>query len=638
MSSREPFLAITNCTGGLNTGPVLTVPEGQVALAENIDWHESSVARKRNGVTAVSSPSTVGGAVVTYLSSAAYGDGDPIEASLIAIDNNGEFYDKQAGSASSWTNTTKVDAGAGGLGAFAVSFNGKWYVAYNSAVDRLHVLCSRNGVEKVYRTGLATPAAPTAADAGSGTYSTKRYYQVCWTMQTTGVTLLRSDFSPALAHTPDGSHASVTVTRPTAPSEGETHWELYGSADGLSYYLLSTIVIGTTTYSDSAAPSSYSSGTVAEDAGTYAPLVSAKVLGVDENRLLLGGSWEDATLASRVWWTPVIGADGVGDDERTVNTTDVKNYLDLDPYVGGGVTAISGPILGNPYVWKERRMYKFVRTGDVSAPYLPVVISRSVGCVRQHTVVHAETADGEPAVYWLAQEGPYCASADGVKWLGEPIRDVCRWLSYPWAHGLYYADRHQVWWWVYRSVTESQRASSLSGSGYANNLVLVYDIRRQSWTTYTDYLSQAVTSAMHGRDSTVHTGQTFPWRVPHIALASLGHCESGTTDLGYPYRARLTTRPFLPQGWMTDIGVTEVEVLGTGRVQVGLVRDLDAETRNETVTLTPEGEAESTWAKVEGLALSSAKMVQVQLEDEIDTEDTWQVEAVVLRTRQEGVR
>ena len=57
-----------------------------------------------------------------------------------------------------------------------------------------------------------------------------------------------------MSFTPDGSHANATVTKPaaTSPTCGETHWELYGSADDATYYLLATTVVGTTTVADPA--------------------------------------------------------------------------------------------------------------------------------------------------------------------------------------------------------------------------------------------------------------------------------------------------------------------------------------------------------------------------------------------------
>lgn len=656
MASREPFLAVTDCTLGLNSGPVLTLPERQVPLAENVDWYNTSVARKRTGVTAITSPTM---AKIYLLSSGAYdsgvsyGSGNEAEHTwfvygLATGGSTVEFQYRSPGSGSSWTTMTLVDAGSTTLAnlytAFGVFFNGKWFVTYaeSSPSHRLHVYESRNSTKKLYRVGLATPGALTVADtASAGSYpAVLRYYKIAWTMQTAGVTLLRSDYSAVSSFTPSGTKTGALITRPTAPSEGETHWEVYGSADGAIYYLLSTIAIGTTTYTDTALVTTYSNNTVAEDAGTYTQLHNPLVLGVDDNRLLMAGSRADATLASRLWWTPVVGSEGAGDDQRWVNTTAQKNYLDLDPYECGDVTAIGAPLFGTTYVFKQRRIYKLVRTGDVAAPYVPVVVTSSVGCIRQHTVVYGEMQAGEPAIYWLDESGPYRMSSAGLEWLGEALSARWRQFGLQRAHGIYWPMRQQVWWWVYDYGIDTLTET---GTAQEPNTVVVYDIRRASWAVYTGGIATSPTSAMHGLVDSSSTYKNSLTTVPHVvsnsgSAVTIGQCYAGTTDFGTAFQASLTTRPLMTQGWMTNLGVTEVEVFGTGRLSVGLVRDLGVETRAEVVDLVPEADEARVWKKVEGVGVADAKMVQVQLQDEYPTPETWQVDAVVLRTRHEGVR
>lgn len=100
------------------------------------------------------------------------------------------------------------------------------------------------------RAAFTTPAAPTGADSGSGTYhAVLRYYRLQWTNYSANEYDIRGTVGPALSFTPSGSGTGVVITRPTAGA-GASHWLLWGSVNDREYYLITRVAIATTTYTD----------------------------------------------------------------------------------------------------------------------------------------------------------------------------------------------------------------------------------------------------------------------------------------------------------------------------------------------------------------------------------------------------
>ena len=131
------------------------------------------------------------------------------------------------------------------------ALDGNDFIAYRSAQDRMHLWDTSNW----RRAGLAQPAAPTAANTGSGAYSGKRYFRVRYTIQSGGKTLVRSEPSLSLTFVPSGTGAAARVTKPASISENETHWEIEASEDNANYYQIGTVAVGTTTFDDTTASS-----------------------------------------------------------------------------------------------------------------------------------------------------------------------------------------------------------------------------------------------------------------------------------------------------------------------------------------------------------------------------------------------
>lgn len=325
----------------------------------------------------------------------------------------------------SWHTVSVTDAftldGSSELQVRGASLHGKLFILYNSAVDRVHLWDGTS----LRRAGLAQPSAPTAADSGAaGTVNDNRYYRVRYTRQVSSVTVTRSEPSAALLHNPGASNVSVTVTKPASISEGETHWELEASKDNVLFYRIATTAVGTTTYVDSITDgTSYrESGVLSEDIGDYTLIPSAKYITVDFDRPIFGGSWETAAYASRVQWTPVGKASGVGNDERLELDTDP--WLDLDNYEGGGLTDLSESINGYVYATKLSAIYQLVRSGEREDAYDVIPITKAYG-VFSGSLVTGIDNQGTPSLFGLDfNVGPiYIGSAgNGVETCGTDLK------------------------------------------------------------------------------------------------------------------------------------------------------------------------------------------------------------------------
>jgi hypothetical protein len=649
MSSREPYLVIRDLSGGLNvTDPPESVPENQVCEAYDVEWYQSTMPRKRNSPTKVTvsgfSPSGNYAGLFRHTPQGASGE---TATELWALTTDPALGRWQSGG---WSTITLLDTLSEPEHAQAQSFRNKFFWAYNSTADRLHVWDGTS----FRRAGLATPAAPTVANTGSGSYAaTIRYYKVAYTEVVSATVRRRSELSAAQSFTPSGSGTHARVTKPAALSEGETHWELYGSADGTNYYLITSTVVGTTTYDDSANPSTYSSGTLADDAGANTAFPSARVLAALDNRLFLARSWEDDAYDSRVWWGPVFGTTGLRDEERLDATG--AYYVDVDPGVHGPIRGL-GVAGGNLIVFKSSAIYKLVPTGDIASPYVVVQITPNVGLLHQRSVVNAVDEYGQPVIAWLARRGPYRYGPQGIQYLGRDIESIWdNWTASTErkAFGVYYSDRSQIWWWFAAGTT-----------AYASTL-LVLDVQkgrsvggvvRGGWTNYTGSIVLAAHAAMHS--STIDGSGTGVFLKPYFGLstAALSGAElwkgDSTSTVGDPtvgsgvianFAAWVVTRPYMVGGEGINGGVTEVEIhakaLASTTVAVGLIADYGVETRTFTTSIAAAASETRVVRKLEDAALTEARVVQFDIGDHGSASAKhWQMDALVARVRDEQAR
>lgn len=324
-----------------------------------------------------------------------------------------------------WAATSFSDTAAAGNLRYmhSVPQNGKFFLCYDSNVNRLHV--AENGV--VRRVGLIVANTPSVAQMGVGAVSFTRFYRVRNTVQSSGVTVRRSEPSASVTITIT-NRLGATVTKGAVSGDGETHWELEASASSSGpWYRIATTVVATTTVDDTSA--SISTTTLSDTEGLYIPPPSAKYIVTDGKVLLMAGAWESTAatgetlpVQNRVWYTRPLGASDVSDDESIPDTGEQINWQEVGD--GGPITGLVGPINGEIFVFKASSFYKLVPTGDLTTPYAVVLMSNAYGAVDQRVIAEGDFA-GAPAVYFADQSALYVLSAGGVQCVSEGIaRDL----------------------------------------------------------------------------------------------------------------------------------------------------------------------------------------------------------------------
>ena len=117
--------------------------------------------------------------------------------------------------------------------------------------------------------GVVAPDAPAVATGAATGLTGDYYYKVSWQVDS----YEEGDASVASALI-QPSNQKVTVTKPTSTAEGDiTHWIIYRTeASGSVFYKLTTVAIGTGTYSDSTADVSLDTGTTAPSDNNVPPV------------------------------------------------------------------------------------------------------------------------------------------------------------------------------------------------------------------------------------------------------------------------------------------------------------------------------------------------------------------------------
>ena len=639
-----PDLTIASLRGGANnTDPPIALPEDQCVQADNVEWLESMLGERRKGFSAITLPAGISARdrvtfLYRHLPSA-----DETASELWALGVSGTTTAVLAKKTTAWSTITISDTAA--LTGFtqyrwqAVTIHGKLFFAYDSDQDRLHVFDPRTSTTALRRVGLKAPtAAPTAADSGAAAINTARYYRVRYTIQVSGETVLRSEPSAVLTHDPTNA-ALVRVTKPASVSENETHWELEASTDNANFYRIATTAVGTTTYDDSTADGTgYSSGTLSEDTGDYTLIPSARYLTADNDRLIWAGSWEDDDLSARVGWTPVFGADGVGNDERF--ETDTDPFKDLDTYEGGPITGLSEPMFGGIWVFKQHAIYKLTRTGLRSNAYDSDKYTDSLGAVHG-SVVSGLDETGSPCIYFLDHEqGPCRIGVGGIKRCGEDIRTTWSTLNLDATavacSSLYYPLKKQVYWNIAVSA----------GNQPSKRLVLHVDKSRpfadgvrKGWAIWTGNIAKALTMCLFSDNIEANTTRSLKL-VPFIGLEGLGlvHlCDTGTTDNSVAYTATITTKPY----WLKSI-LQKFKVFGaaliakavaSSQITVKCFRDFEAETTATVsdVSLAAGGTETQVIKNLDDLEGAELQVAQFQFTDPTTVSAQWQLNMLTLR-------
>lgn len=653
-------LVIPSIRGMNNTDPPTSLPDDQCTLARNVEFHRSTCGERRRGSEAFFSVVTPSfQQEVPFLARYLPTD-DESACELIAyvlLGNPGILQEiafwRRSSVSSGWSQVSDgagavhIDGGVTSQYRFqmsAVSLHGKLFVAYKSSKDRLHVIDGPELDGGLRLTGLAEPAAPTAGNQGSGSLVGPRYYRVRYTRQDTGVTILRSEPSETLTFTPSGSGAAVRVTKPAAITEGETHWELEASIDNANFYRIATTAIGTTTYDDS---QDYSAGyaaigTLSETVGDYLTPWSAKYLAVDQDRLLMAGSFEDPALASRVAWTPVAKDPGVGNDERI--PLDSDNYLDLDGQDGGGVTGLSSTINGYTYVFKWGHIYKLVRSGVRTRAYDAFVITKELGAIPR-SVVAAFDAVGNPVIFFLdPRVGPCMIGADGrPRRCGADIFETWQTVNLDAAdfiaRGVYYPEPRQVHWWV--ATGDSDRVDTRLVL-QTNLLRETRDGLRYGWAIWDGPSASILDVCLFAEDVDVDGPFSRVLR-PIIAVDEftdpIWRTDTGDDDNGEDYAARVVTKPYILSRVLHKFGVMSAAVVGKAvegaQTLLKAVRDFGLETNQATVDYSPAGSEDQVVRFVDDLKMSEARAMQFEITDTATPTTRWEVNQISLRLREE---
>lgn len=547
-------LVISDLSGGRNgaDSPVSALfPDNQCVEAANIDFRLGGLGRKRGGsYDVLPNTTSVPFANDMYSLIRHVPGGDETLGEIWGVSNTlapTEFGYLAPGTAwaipSAGQNVQSRPQDVNG-----VSFNGKLFLFFDSATDRLKVWDSVTTTVRLV--GLSASAAPTVANTGAGAYAaTLRFYRSRFVQMNGAITVRVAEPSAAVSFTPSGGGTAARVTRPALVNEGETHWRLEASIDNVNYYIIATTAIAST-YDDSAAIATYANNELTELTGTYTLLPSAKFGVTDGNRLVMAGNWENGK-GSRVTWTPVLGSLNRGDDERLFQTATLVPYIDLDEKNGGDVTGI-GQINGVIYIFKYHQVWRLSPTGDLGTPYLARRLSGNVGTVSHKSIALGEDAVGNPALYFMSHNGPYRVSASGIEYIGRDIEDITFTINGKpninttatkvVAHSVFYENAGQWHLWV------------ATGTANSPNEWLILDVSKLSrrdeygarggWTRNSGENCTALCSCM-GNYALGATAALRPWvGIPGAPSANIAILDRDDiyTDRGTAFQTQLVTK------------------------------------------------------------------------------------------------
>jgi hypothetical protein len=541
---------------------------------------------------------------------------------------------------STWTARTLIDTPTGSGSPIALTFNDKFYLAYENAENRLHLW---DGTA-VRRVGLIQPAAPTIANTGAGAYAaTARQYRIAFLIKSGSDVVVMSELSAAVSFTPSGAGTAARITKSTTV-DSATHWRIYAliSTAGDTYDLYEDIsgdiAVATTTYDDSVNPSAYD-GDAPPALGLHIPPPSWKFMITDGNRLIGAGAWKTSSAAgetvpktSRVWFTRVLGSSDIGDDETIPNTASQKNWIDVGQGDGDIVVGLGGPIDGIVYVVKTRRIYRLIPTGIDTVPYRIDPTSIAVGALDSGgTYAHRNIVHAGQELYFQARSGAHRLSpAYGVQYVGLDISDsqglgpVCK-------GGAYNPDLNVVAW-VASTVSEMHvfypPLAEATREGW-----------RGGWGVWNPAAFSTPSSLVMFEPSGELTQQFLTLGGAHAGSAKIDIFSSAAaSDSGGTYIPRIDSAPLLAAGGHKRLSaaapVFEADVNAAATPTLTYVMDYGRESRAATVpVLTQSGNELRKIHVVEGLEAADVAALQVRLQ--WDTDQTNLVDAVVVRYKEQ---
>lgn len=645
---------LASLRGGVNLhDPKTALADDQCVTATNVELVSSMLGERRRGTSAVTLPASLSGKErISFLHRHVPGTDDTaaeLWAFAFTTGGSGVLSRKTT----SWTDVTLLNTTD--LTGFypyqhqAVSFNGSIFIAKKTNKDRLHMVPSGSTTERM--AGLAAPSVPTVADQGTGTLTGERFYRVRMVKKSGSTVIVRSEPSDSVAITPDGAHASVRVTKPTT-IEDATDWEIEASKNDADFFVIGSQAVASTTFDDS---QDYATGyaqdfELSEDIGNYTLWWSPRYLVVDDDRLLVGGSYEQSNLSSTVGWGPVGQAEGVGNAERYELQTDP--LVNLDGLKGGPLTGLSSAVSGEVWATKFSHTYKLVRKNARSKAYNPICMSTERGALHGSLVVGVDP-QGRPCLYALDPAvGPVRMGPGGIRQCGVDVsgkRDGGGWASLNLdatktvCTGIYYPSTRQVIWCL-----------ATSGSNVPNLAIVLQTNEqeetakeglRRGWTIWTG--PRATALAMCLFSTNIETGAARNRvLVPFIGIEAgsntLQMCDTGLTDSGTAYTATIRTKPHMMKSLLYKFGVKAAvlcaKAVASAAITVKLIRDFGIDASDKTVTdqtLAPAGSETDVIKLLDNLSNSEFKVAEIVFTDPTSPAARWELNQLALLESQQ---
>lgn len=644
-ATRYQWIELKDFTGGRNAvDDPCSIDQNQVVEMRNGDTWRTHLMRKRGGATAPSIGSAFTGVIGSLISH--FPSNNPALAELWGADDAATPVLGRMAGASTFSSITLKDNLSATTDSYKVrgaSYGGKLFLAYKSAVDRLHAYDPNLSSPSARRTGVTTPGAAgsAAANTGSGSYAaTKRYYRQRARIKNGSIVTAQSEPSVSESFTPSGSGTGVVITKFASLSESETHWVVEGSLDDAVYFELSETAVGTGTYTDTVVPAAYSLGTISAVTGSYTNWTSVKYVLAAFNRIFGLGSYASGGFQSRLWYSAAKGTSDKGDDERVPNTTSVRNFLDLDEGTGGDGTGLAGPIYGSIFLFKYNQTRKITPTGGSVTVFDVITLSNTRGAIDQECIDIGEDAQGRPCVFHLdSQVGPCITGPTPPIPIGDhAIRDS--WDNVNLAATIRvggvkdYPAKGQVWWWW------------ATGSANEPTVLGIYTKATGGWSICDTGGKLRLARAMVLFARTLGSSMSRD-RVPYTSYQSSNNTllRGDTSDLddsGTTFQALVKTRPImLKEGQKFRATHPKLLAKVADGVTLTITADLDfgKSTQTATVDLSPAADEASSTRVFREIAidLSGATSVQLQIGDAAAIAKTWTLERLWLPILQEDV-
>jgi hypothetical protein len=633
---------ITDWRGGQNsTNDPLSLADNEVVTMRNGDTWRTRLFRKRAGSTSLSIGAIFTGVISSLI--AHFPTSVLTAAELWGCDDAATPILGRMAAASTFSTVTQTDTPSAGAGPSVrgVSYKGKLFLAYQSAQDRMHVYDpNATGGARVRRLGIGVPAAPTLADSvtvDGGTFV--HYVRVRYRIKNGSVVVAQSEPSASVTFTPHGApNYYQTVTKPASLSESETHWVIEGSKDNATFYEESEVVVGTTTYQetaryDAASTPQITTFTQSETSGYYTALKSAKYILAAFNRVLFLSAWTASNPQSRVTFTPADGETSRGDDERYVNALARSDWVDLGEGTGGDGRGLIGPMYGSAYAFKYSQIRKLTPTGATAPAFDVIDVSLTHGAVEQECIALGDDVKGLPTIYFLdPQVGPMSVGATyPVSLADQKVQD--QWDSVNLA-----ATAKAGWVLDYPAKNQVLFAWA-TGSNNDPNILATYDKTTGGWAVHDTGGKIRLSRAAVLFGSTLGATMGLS-KVPYFAYASANNTltrgDSGTDDGGTTFQALVKSRPYAFNGgkkFRTTSPLIVAKPSSGVTLTVTVDADLGREVRTSTIDLTAqahEAGASRIFRFAAGLDLADCRVVQISLQDSAAVANTWTVERVYI--------